>query len=296
VKLTVNDADGEVDGLLATSPLLSVRRDAEPRGRDPWMDMDRDPVAELVAGVAAAMTRRAAAVEYARRLAQRGTPLTALLRAYRVGHACFSSWLLRELALQADDAQMITAATLGMSEIVAGYIDQTSEKMVAAYTGERENWLRNRSAARAARVRDLLSGERADVRAAEAILAYRLRQYHVGVVCWTGDAAGTADEITRLERAISRVAAQAACSGDPLFLPRDESSAWAWLPFGIRDQFDSASASTRRAPCSPARHTAGLPARWGQLQDDRRTVDAAQEHRPVSDPQGAGESRPAGGR
>src|SRR5882757_4570116 len=59
----------------------------------------------------------AAAVEYARRLAQRGTPLTALLRAYRVGHACFSSWLLRELALQADDAQMITAATLGMSEI-----------------------------------------------------------------------------------------------------------------------------------------------------------------------------------
>jgi PucR C-terminal helix-turn-helix domain len=64
----------------------------------------------------------------------------------------------------------------------------------------------------------------------------------VGVVCWTGDAAGTADEITRLERAISRVAAQAACSGDPLFLPRDESSAWTWLPLGIRDRFDSAPA------------------------------------------------------
>ena len=76
----------------------------------------------------------AAAVEYARRLAQRGTPLTALLRAYRVGHACFSAWLLRELAQQADDAQMITAATLGMSGIVSGYIDQASEKMVAAYT------------------------------------------------------------------------------------------------------------------------------------------------------------------
>jgi len=186
----------------------------------------------------------ATAVEYARRLAQRGTPLTALLRAYRVGQACFSDWLLRELARQADDAQMITAATLGMSKIVAGYIDQTSEKMVAAYASERENWLRNRSAARAARIRDLLSGERADVRAAEATLGYRLRQYHVGVVCWTGDAAGTADEITRLERAISRVAAQAACSGDPLFLPRDESSAWAWLPLGIRDRFDSAAAST----------------------------------------------------
>jgi PucR C-terminal helix-turn-helix domain len=34
-----------------------------------------------------AVAAPAAAVEYARRLAQRGTPLTALLRAYRVGHA-----------------------------------------------------------------------------------------------------------------------------------------------------------------------------------------------------------------
>ena len=30
---------------------------------------------------------------------------------------------------------------------------------------------------------------------------------------------------------------------DPVFLPRDESSAWAWLPLGIRDTFDAAGAS-----------------------------------------------------
>jgi hypothetical protein len=63
----------------------------------------------------------AAAVEYARRLAQRGMPLTALLRAYRVGRACFT------------------------------------------------DWLRNRSAVRAALIRDLL-GERIDVSAAKATL------------------------------------------------------------------------------------------------------------------------------
>ncbi len=192
----------------------------------------------------AAVQAPAAAVEYARRLAQRGTPLTALLRAYRLGHACFSDWLLTELARQTDDAEMISATTLGMSRIVAGYIDQTSEEMVAAYTQERANWLRNRSAARAARIRDLLSGERIDVRAAEATLGYRLRQYHVGLVCWAGDAAGAADEITRLERAISQVAEQAACHVEPVFLPRDESSAWAWLPLGIRDRFEAAAAST----------------------------------------------------
>jgi len=191
-----------------------------------------------------AVAAPAAAVEYARRLAQRGTPLTALLRAYRVGHTRFSDWLLRELAQQVSEARLISAATLGMSGIVAGYIDQTSEEVVAAYTQERENWLRNRSAARTARVRDLLAGERIELSTAEATLGYRLRQYHVGLVCWAGDATGTADEISRLERAVGHVAAHAACSGDPVFLPYDESSAWAWLPLGLRDTFDAAASTT----------------------------------------------------
>jgi hypothetical protein len=186
----------------------------------------------------------AASLEYARRRAQRGTPLTALLRAYRLGHTCFSDWLLKELARQTKDAHMLTATTLGMSKIVAGYVDQTSEEIVAAYTRERENWLRNRSAARAARIRDLLSGQRVNVSATEATLGYRLCQYHVGLVCWAGDATAAVDNITRLEHAIGHVAEKAACSGEPVFLPRDESSAWAWLPLGIRDTFDAAEAST----------------------------------------------------
>jgi DNA-binding PucR family transcriptional regulator len=271
--------------------------------KDPQVDTDGPAIAELMADVAAAVSRRAAAVsqqvydvilrdipelrddqavlallassvhsnvgtclqivqhqidlsdvrapaaslEYARRRAQRGTPLTALLRAYRLGHTCFSDWLLKELAQQTDDAATITAATLGMSKIVAGYVDQTSEEIVAAYTRERENWLRNRSAARAARIRDLLSGQRVNVSATEATLGYRLRQYHLGLVCWVSDAAAAVEDITRLEHAVSHVAGKAACTGDPVFLPRDESSAWAWLPLGIRDTFDAAEASTAGA-------------------------------------------------
>jgi hypothetical protein len=199
----------------------------------------------------------AAALEYARRQAQHGTSLPALLRSYRLGHARFADCCLRELAQQADDAQLITAATLSMSKIVAGYVDQTSEEIVAAYTGERETWLRNRSTARAARIRDLLSGERINASVTEATLGYRLRQYHVGVVCWTDGSAVAVDNITRLEHAISHVAAKAACA-DPVFLPRDVSSAWAWLPLGIRDTFDAVSfASVSSAAVSSASADAG---------------------------------------
>ena len=166
VKLTVNDARGEIDGLHATLP---VRPDVVgPRGQGPPLAMGRPPVAELVAGVAAAVGRRAAAVsedvyavarreipelgddqtvlalfassidsnvstclqimqhqidlaavhapaaalEYARRLAQRGTSLPALLRSYRLGHTCFAEWLFQELARQASSAEMITAGKL----------------------------------------------------------------------------------------------------------------------------------------------------------------------------------------
>jgi hypothetical protein len=61
----------------------------------------------------------AAALEYARRLAQRGIPLAALLRAYRVGHARFFDWLLTELAQQTNDAEMVSTTALSMSRVVA---------------------------------------------------------------------------------------------------------------------------------------------------------------------------------
>ena len=109
----------------------------------------------------------------------------------------------------------------------------------------------------------MLSGERIDASAAETTLGYRLRQYHVGLVCWAGEGSVAADEMTRLERAVGHVATQASCAGDPFFLPHDESSAWAWLPLGIRDTFDPAAAAgvdadVRFAFGDPAKGAAGF--------------------------------------
>src|SRR5258708_28379352 len=81
----------------------------------------------------AAVHAPAAALEYARRLAQRATPLTALLRAYRLWHAWFSRYLVKELVRPAADPPMITANTLSMSQIAACYIHPTTEKKSAAY-------------------------------------------------------------------------------------------------------------------------------------------------------------------
>jgi hypothetical protein len=176
----------------------------------------------------------AAAEEYARRLAQREVPMTALLRAYRIGSTRFQGWCLRELGRRTDDAAVVSAAGMWMAEVTATYIDRMSELLVAAYETERGTWLRNLGAARASRVRALVSGERVDLDAAEAILGYRLRQHHIGVVCWVerGDSDGGA--LARLEHATAAVARWAGCDGRPIFVPQDESCAWAWLPLGTK--------------------------------------------------------------
>ena len=176
----------------------------------------------------------AAAEEYARRLAQRGVPIAALLRAYRIGSARFQDWCLQELGRRTDDASIISTAGLRMAGLTASYIDKVSEELVTVYELEKENWLRNLSVARAARIRALLRDEQVDVASSEAILGYRLRQHHVGVVAWITAAPAGRDALGRLEHATAEMAAEARCDGRPIFVPQDESSAWAWLPLGGR--------------------------------------------------------------
>src|ERR1700683_3298115 len=62
-----------------------------------------------------AVSAPTASLEYARRRAQRGTPLTALLRAYRLGHTCFSDWLLTQPAPPGGGPLLNTAPPLRMS-------------------------------------------------------------------------------------------------------------------------------------------------------------------------------------
>jgi PucR C-terminal helix-turn-helix domain/GGDEF-like domain len=202
----------------------------------------------------------AAAGEYARRLAQRGMPVAALLRAYRIGSTRFVDWCLQELARRTDDASLVSAAGIRIAGITAAYIDKVSEELLIAYEAEKESWLRNLSAARAARVRTLLSGKQVDKDFAEAILGYRLRQHHIGAVVWITGAAGSGT-LGWLEQATAEAAVQAGCGGRPIFIPQDESSAWAWFPLGAGHSFPAQAATTGIAGGSAGlRFAFGAPA------------------------------------
>ena len=208
-----------------------------------------------------------AAVEYARRLAQRGVPAGALIRAYRVGHERFLQWCLDELARQGREVPLVVAAARRMVGLSSGYIDRVTEQVFTAYGHERERWLLTQAALRAGRVRALLEDRQVDLGTVEAELGYRLRQHHVGVIAWDPGPNPGGTALARLERLVMAVAQALACPGRPLLVARDEASVWAWLPLGrqtdlqwelVGKAVDDADAGTRMAAGAPAAGVEGF--------------------------------------
>ncbi|HEX4248776.1 MAG TPA: helix-turn-helix domain-containing protein [Pseudonocardia sp.] len=179
-----------------------------------------------------------AAAEYARRLAQRGVSVIALVRAYRVGHARFLDRVLAELYKRDEDPLLAQAVTQRALQLSFRYIDRVSEQVVGAYQLERDRWLLTQTAVRASRVKRLLAHEDLDVDTTESALGYRLRQCHVAVIGWVPESTQGGAGLVRLDRLGQALAADLGCAGRPLFVPIDESIAWFWLPFGARTELD----------------------------------------------------------
>lgn len=201
-----------------------------------------------------------AAMEYARRLAQRDVPIVALIRAYRIGHGRFLERCTKEIGARSDNAELTTAVTARMVEVSFRYIDRVSEQVISTYQRERDRWLLTQTAVRAARVRALLGDQPVEVDATESALGYRLRQNHLGVVAWVIDETGNSEGLSRLERLVSGAARALGNHGRPLFVPRDTALAWAWLPLGgvttlapemLTAAFDDGDPSVRAAVGAP---------------------------------------------
>ncbi|KUN89881.1 phosphatase [Streptomyces bungoensis] len=79
----------------------------------------------------------AADPDRARRLARHGTPVSVMLRSFRLGQGVMLDRLLEEMPRLTDDAELISAATRKLIATMAGYVDRMSEQGVAVYQRDR---------------------------------------------------------------------------------------------------------------------------------------------------------------
>lgn len=170
-----------------------------------------------------------AAVEYSRRLAQRGVPVNALVRAYRLGQQFFLRQAYAASQQFGGDADVRAEAYDQIVQFVFDYIDWISQHVVVVYEEEREAWLANRSNAREAKIRQILEGDDVDVAAAENVMGYRLRGRHVAVVAWMHESGLQSDQLSRTTRMIRAFAGHIG-GGTPLVMGCDRATAWAWVP------------------------------------------------------------------
>ncbi|WP_256206486.1 PucR family transcriptional regulator [Nocardioides luteus] len=173
-----------------------------------------------------------AAIEYARRLAQRGISSNALLRAYRIGQNRVLDLAVAEVARHEPDRAVALAAAQILQRGGFAYVDRISEQVVAEYESERERWLANRNTVRADTLAAVLVGDHVELGVAENALGYRLRQYHLGLIVWDADGDGAASGLRRLETLVAAIGERVGAVGQPLFMPQDSSRAWAWIPLG----------------------------------------------------------------
>ena len=235
--------DEESPELAGDAALLALLRETVVANVDTYFSaVRRDvPVADVEAPPIA--------LEHARRLAQRGLPLDALVRGYRLGHAVALKFVIEEIRAAGLDPALGLRLFEQMSMTSFGYIDQMSQRVVSVYQDERERWLANRNALRAVRVREILAGTDADVDvdAATTAIRYPLRRVHVAVVVWHPGPDGR-DKAGAAERFVAELAESIAIEA-PLFIPVDDVTGWAWLP--VPAAADATARIRRRAAATP---------------------------------------------
>jgi DNA-binding PucR family transcriptional regulator len=173
-----------------------------------------------------------AALEYARRLAQQGMPVNALVRAYRLGQRTVNELIFAELrAIDMPEPTRVTVIE-AITATLFEYIDWMSQQVVAVYEDERERWLENQNSLRALRVREVLAGNKSiDADAASTSIRYPLRWHHLGLVMWYPDAGAEGDQLDRLQRFLRELGEAADAAASPLFAAADRSCGWGWLPY-----------------------------------------------------------------
>ena len=225
-----------------------------------------------------------AALEYARRVAQHGIPVNALVRAYRLGQQQVLAHVLEEIRRAGLEPEAALNTYEAISIVAFRYIDWISQQVTDAYETERERWVENRNSVRALRVRELLDSAAGsvDIDAAIAAIRYPLRRTHLAMILWTSADDAPGRELLRLERFVRDLADSMTLRDGALFVAADQVSGWGWLPLGTAATADPVEHIRRFAADSvDAPHLAMGTAQPG-LEGFRRSHRQAQKARRVA--------------
>lgn len=174
-----------------------------------------------------------ASMELARRLAQRNVPIAAMLRAYRLGQARVQQELITRIAARRASADEVAEAARELSSSAFGFVDLLAEEVVAAYQSERDDWMRQRNAARLAKITSVLAAKGGDPDDAETALGYRLAGAgHLAAVFWCETDA--ASRLAAVERRLPELATELGALRPPLVVAPDAATLWVWFPVGTQ--------------------------------------------------------------
>jgi DNA-binding PucR family transcriptional regulator len=231
-----------------------------------------------------------AALEHARRLAQRGTTVNALVRAYRLGHKAVLDAVLEEIRASDLEPPLSLAVFSQISEVTFGYIDWITQQVVSTYQSEHDRWMENQNSLRALRVRELLDGADLDIDAVTTAIRYPLRRTHLAIVAWRDEDDG-GDDLAPMERFVDQLAESVGARESSLYISVDRMTGWAWIPMPA----DAAPGAVERmrefaaAHPDPLRVAAGNP--LPDLEGFRRSHQLAQEAHAVAIASGANAAR-----
>lgn len=146
----------------------------------------RDFSGVLLAGADPAEAARLASptMAYALDGAQHGTPLTTLMRSYRLAHAATARHFNDIVAAHARDAEERNMASELGSAWMFAYVDAALCLVEEVYTAERERWLRSAAASQAETVGIILAGDPIDIDVASRRLRHEVRRVHVAAIAW----------------------------------------------------------------------------------------------------------------
>ncbi len=240
-----------------------------------WHALRYDIVVERVEAPTAAM-------EYARRLAQHGVPVNALVRAYRLGQRRMNELVFAELRAIDIPESMRVAVIEAITGTMFEYIDWMSQQVVGVNEDERERWLENQNSLRSLRVREILDANKTlDVDAAITSIRYPLRWHHLGLVMWYPNPGTEGDELARLQRFLRELGEAAAVAASPLFLAADQSCAWGWLPYRA-EALDAVERVRGFALVRPDSPSLAIGSMAGGVEGFRRSHREAEEVRGVA--------------